>query len=1036
MAIVFGFDVGISGFAAVVRKDNEFVWAKSFVLPETFGSTKKSAGRRRLGRTRMAHRAREWWWNQQASVHGIQPLKDIEKQNGDYRTKSVDGRLQREFPARNDDTNYTSCLLRCQIILDGALDLESWQIYKAVHSAIQKRGYDKDVPWKSVSGEKSDDEVTESERASEFVSAMNAAGIPEEYHLPCFYEAFRMGLWNPSSGISSLRQSCTAERGKGYTAPRALVEKEIVLILQKVKEKYPALDVEYVMWGPGKVSYASHPSRKSWALDQSLKMGAETDWHSLLGQKLPKFDNRIISKCALIPRFGVCKAKDELYQKFHLLKSLHNLRVSKKGERTGRKINHQEFLRLYSKFQETGKATALQLSKSLNELDLIFEGQPYAIEPAKNSGRSSFCRPALRILNEMLLEGKTPAQMLVELKKRPRADGHNVQVSKNTDPTKGLTLGDLSWLEKIQGANWEGIYIPQERLDAALSEPSKDAGILKAMANLNNPVVRHRLQLFLKTLREMNEFVLKKYKSNADYIAIEFIRDDFLGPKAKKELQKFQSERRKENEHARKKAQELGNEGYNFRRKVKLWERQGGKDPYDPLRVIGVTEIEDCEVDHIVPVELGGPDADYNVVLTRRDLNEAKRDKTPNTWLGASPKWDNYRKHITSISGLSNKTKQLLIADDALDLVERYQGLAETAWIARLAKTIIHIEMGWPMAHQGGERRVQVISGALTARVRGENGLNRLLNTDGDNKKNRADIRHHMLDAMVISFCREWARDPERMRFFKLPTVVNTETFNKVLKTHRPNQVPQPSELEENFYGYDKTKLYFHKKVLIHNLAYKSAGPGKVKFDLTSLAKKLTAMEESGRHTELAGALRAIEKKVLAETDNNEGVWIQELENLRLKNGSKPLKAKDYSKISDELMPLKTRNLHGIQLLKPKGSHLGFFICRDPKEKKARWFAKQVYCWQGVRKHFLYLKSQGFEISFFIRSGDYVFLENKCGELFEAGIYKVKTIMNGKQVFLLPLNSTSGAQPRSTTPQNLIETSNWQKIGSSNGPIE
>ena len=62
--IVFGFDFGTSGFAAAIRHENKIVWARSEILGEEFASTKDSAKRRRLWRTRQAHRAREYAWNQ------------------------------------------------------------------------------------------------------------------------------------------------------------------------------------------------------------------------------------------------------------------------------------------------------------------------------------------------------------------------------------------------------------------------------------------------------------------------------------------------------------------------------------------------------------------------------------------------------------------------------------------------------------------------------------------------------------------------------------------------------------------------------------------------------------------------------------------------------------------------------------------------------------------------------------------------------------------------------------------------------------
>ena len=1042
MPIVYGFDVGISGFAAVIRKDNEFVWARSFVLPEDFASTQKAAQKRRLSRTRKAHRAREWWWNQQALAMGIAPLKEIRHEGGDYRTTSVDPRLLREFPQKGDETVYTSCLLRCKIVMDGVDDLEPWQIYKAVHSAIQKRGYDINIPWKAKSSKRKGTEggdEDESERVSEFRKFIQRAGITEHQQLPCFFEAFQMGLWTPSQGIVGVRQNCTAQHGgvspgKGFTAPREMVEKELCILLEAIQKKYPNIDANYVLWGPGKVPYASHPKSAGKAECGNLKPGSESDWNSLLGQKIPRFDNRIISKCVLMPRYGVCKAEDALYREFHFAKSLHNLRVIKDGETSGRKINFEEFSNLHKKFSEKGSATANQLAKVFAIMGIRFEGNPYDIEKPKEGGRCSFCRPALRIFNEMLLSGKSPQEMMADLKGRARAKGHDVTIGQNSESTKGLVLADLNWLKKIDHLGWEGIYIPQERYDAALLAPTKDEGIGQAMANLNNPVVRHRLHLFIRTLREMNQFLKKQYQCNEpNQIAIEFIRDDFLSKEAKRELQKFQNARREENDKAKQEAAELGLEGFRAQRKYKLWKRQGGKDPYSHQVAIGQTEIEDCEVDHIVPIENGGPDAEYNVVLTRRTRNQDKGVRTPHTWLSGNPsEWAQYTTHILSMDGLSHKTKKLLLSDNATELVERYQGLAETAWIARLASTIVRIEMGWQQSHQEGAKRIQAVSGSLTARVRRENGLNRILSGGSENKKNRTDIRHHVLDAMVISFCKDWARDPAKSRYFSLPSGVDVETFAKVLAVHRPLEIPKASELEENFYGLSKDGKLFFRKYAIRDLAYKQVGPGKVKFDSESLKKNITKIEKFNFHRELVHALQAIEVKVNADLDNPEVVWNTSIEGLELKNGSHPRRVCLYAEKPEEAFPQPPKALNGIQVLKPKGSHQGFVVCRDPNGKKKTWQAQPIYCWQNKGAVIQDLRKKEFEVRFFIRSGEYVELKKACGDI-SPGIFKVKTIKNGQQFVLADLNGSE--QENRKNINSLVVDGDIQRVEYSTGSL-
>ncbi len=52
-----------------------------------------------------------------------------------------DDRFKREFAKPDDDEVYNSTLLRIALIQ--GRKLSEWQIYKALHSAFQRRGYDK-----------------------------------------------------------------------------------------------------------------------------------------------------------------------------------------------------------------------------------------------------------------------------------------------------------------------------------------------------------------------------------------------------------------------------------------------------------------------------------------------------------------------------------------------------------------------------------------------------------------------------------------------------------------------------------------------------------------------------------------------------------------------------------------------------------------------------------------------------------------------------------------------------------------------------
>lgn len=145
---VFAFDVGIGSLGIAVRKGNEILEARSLLIPPEFASITEQRERRRQYRTRIAHKKREEWLKDQCRAAGIEVLdgRFPGKRKKGIPPRKGDPRLEREFAEPGDDTVYTSCLLR--ILLLRGEKLEGWQVYKAFHSAIQRRGYDSFIPWK------------------------------------------------------------------------------------------------------------------------------------------------------------------------------------------------------------------------------------------------------------------------------------------------------------------------------------------------------------------------------------------------------------------------------------------------------------------------------------------------------------------------------------------------------------------------------------------------------------------------------------------------------------------------------------------------------------------------------------------------------------------------------------------------------------------------------------------------------------------------------------------------------------------------
>ena len=138
---VWAFDLGKGSIGEAVRQGTKFLHKASLLIPADFAETKTAANRRRMWHTRQAHKAREQWLDEVMRKAGIEVLKGRQVGKVDGKWAEIakgDPRLEREFARPGDPTCYTSCLLRIKLLRGEKL--ESWQVYKALHSAIQRRG--------------------------------------------------------------------------------------------------------------------------------------------------------------------------------------------------------------------------------------------------------------------------------------------------------------------------------------------------------------------------------------------------------------------------------------------------------------------------------------------------------------------------------------------------------------------------------------------------------------------------------------------------------------------------------------------------------------------------------------------------------------------------------------------------------------------------------------------------------------------------------------------------------------------------------
>jgi len=1242
---VWAFDLGKASIGEAVRAGTKFLHKESLLIPAEFAETKTTANKRRLMRTREAHKEREKWLEQVWDAAGLKEYrtekKRWNKEKKCFEPADTDYRLKREFApalqrlnrrtgkkkqtkdsyadgkakdgapaAKLEDFQicYTSSLLRIKL-LNGE-PLQPWQIYKALHAAVQKRGFDSRIPWKlreRRQNRRADSEEMQDENyrragdnwQKEFLGTLRQHNLASDrFTRPCYYDAWRMGLWsperpehlgcwNPTNDATlpphgSYRTTHYAQSSRNVRFPRSSVEGELLDLVNRAAEqlpllaqylqrqsggaeerlkaflsspdgaryrneyeerrpKYPAAlsPGAFFVYGPALFPYASFfpVFRKAFR----LREGGANDWNAALGQKIPRFDNRIINECALIPRLQVCAAgiridrngrpfpETLLASEHHLLWKLKNIRFYRDGREDhltaselkdifehpsaeifsirkqtwerlakelgwqpdalpkpirppkvkGRKLTRRELYEWFAQQLRTVTVTRTDGSSSpLTPEEHVAAGTEIilrshgltetcwkawveskggtvlpaheSIPEPKAKGRARYSRPALALLRKFILSGLAPDEFRQQ-ESATLATGEFARYK--------LKPHDLScFRSERMGTSWEKTYIPNERLASqVLRAGSTAAERRKAIADLiaeqNDPIVRHRLRVFVERLE-----VLSRAYEPPQHIVLEFVRDvlpeSFLAQEAQKDYEKWIRDNEKKTKEAREIVKQLGATGRDSVQKYLLLRAQGFECIYFPngsLNVgatkqaladspciyteqrIGLSSLDDLRIDHIVPRGggYGGPDSFLNKVVTTRHVNEdLKKCRTPFEWFHADmPQlWKAYVQRVeTRIGTLGRKKVKLLTSPDAPELVRRYTDLAETAWIAKLAQAILCMFFGWEFGLDAERRRkITVVSGGLTARIRRRYGLDELLYANREaflaagREKNRDDDRHHALDAMIISFIPAWATHPDKEEFFRFPDGVDPRRlFREALNDVRPRRIAWRSPpLEETIYG----------RRMRDGKEYRVGRENLVSLALKGDPKKPLMRASVDIESEIRRILdSSIQKKLRTFFTENPAATVERWKQFCGALGIKKVmitKTKPGSIAEYGLMTKSSSEKRGHY--KKAANHRGYFIVTRPSPTKAlpgkrTAYVAPVFAFQTRQEVEARLKQEtGLEIVDYFWSHCQVHFEKAWpfkGTEYPPGEYTLKTLWEqGNAVLKHPILGSIGERPRHNSP--------------------
>jgi CRISPR-associated endonuclease Csn1 len=409
----------------------------------------------------------------------------------------------------------------------------------------------------------------------------------------------------------------------------------------------------------------------------------------------------------------------------------------------------------------------------------------------------------------------------------------------------------LPFLEK--GAPWhEALAAAGYRAEKSGSNASMP--YLDQPPNLRNPVV-------MKALHEVKKVVngLIKRWGKPDLIRIELAREVKLSPRQLAELEKNQGKNKKSNDSAVEEmavwAKERPEYGTPMQPKSKdlihyrLWLEQGkaciySGDTISPTMLFNGT----VEVDHVLPLSQSLEDGYMNKVLCLRSENQKKGQRTPRAWLEKSEP-EKWRGLIERAKALPYGKRIKFDVDEVKvdDFISKQ--LTDTQYIARSSKDYL-ARLGVP---------VETTKGPVTARLRDLWDINHFLAEDGGVEKNRADHRHHALDALVVAMTNRAVMKNlsvsyeryERMRNWRRSVILDMPwpTFREdvqkhldsLVVSHAPNRKIWGALTKDTAYGFNKDIKAFVSRVPLHKLEEKHIrqAPGKGRWIVDDAVRSL-----------------------------------------------------------------------------------------------------------------------------------------------------------------------------------------------------
>ncbi len=429
----------------------------------------------------------------------------------------------------------------------------------------------------------------------------------------------------------------------------------------------------------------------------------------------------------------------------------------------------------------------------------------------------SHCRLGLRALkkllpimaNEIAADGKSGVQE------------HDAAARAGYDHAK-LPTGEI--LDRLP---YYGEWLP----DAVVGSGDERAKKEKRFGQFPNPTVH----IGLGQLRRLVNALIEEYGA-PEQVSIELARDLKRSQDERREEDARQAKNQKKNDERKDKLKEIGivNVSGADLMKMRLWEELGDVVKLCPFsgRPISLTQLmsAEIEVEHLIPYADSLDNSAANKTVCFTSANRMKGKQTPFEAYGHSAEWPEVSARAANLPG----NKRWRFAPDARERLNRDgrdfldRQLMETRWLSSLARQYVSAVCN--------PNQVWVVTGQHTGLIRGKWGLNTLLpDHNFTTAKNRADHRHHAIDALVVAvtdrsllqrIAGEYDNERDKIEV-PLPWSTLRDDLEAALKrmivSHKPDHGYQGKLHEDTAYGTVKQEEFDEKGKSLGNLVYRKA---------------------------------------------------------------------------------------------------------------------------------------------------------------------------------------------------------------------